>query len=62
MIALSKLTTVVQRNVCDLSNVFITGSSAAYKSISTRLGRTGVTWKPRLRAVLVGRRRESSQR
>jgi hypothetical protein len=61
MITLSKLGTVVQRNVHELSSTYLTGLSAAYRWTSTRLRRGGATWKQRLR-VLVGRRRESSQR
>jgi hypothetical protein len=61
MSTISKLATAVQRNARELSSAFITGFSTAYKWINTRLGRGGATWKQRLR-VLVGRRREPSQR
>jgi hypothetical protein len=62
MSTMSKLATAVQHNVRELSNACITGFSAAYKWISARLPRGGATRKQRLRAVLAGRRRESSQR
>ena len=61
MIISSKLATVVQRNVHQLSSAYLAGLSAAYRWTSTRLRRGGATWKHRLR-VLVERRRESSQR
>jgi hypothetical protein len=62
MIISSKLATVVQRNVHQLSSAYLAGLSAAYRWTSTRLRLGGATWKQRLRAVLVERRRESSQR
>ena len=62
MSTISKLATLIQRNVGDRSSACITGFSTAYKWISTSLGRGGATWTQRLRAVLVSRSRGSSQR